>query len=327
MSGSAGALLERLAASPERFPGTLLLTGPSESALDRESLRLAARLLCPGDDSEGECRSCRRVEGGVHPDLMTLVPEGVGQIRVERVREALAFAAGRPYEAARRVVRIPQAERLGLEAGNALLKSLEEPGERVRWILTTTRPEALLPTIRSRAAGAALPAPSLAEREAIWRERGFSDEDARDLLLADPDEGDEEGDVPARLSEFRELRQTVVGALEEGVARHRLPALILCAEALAPRGEDPAPGRLLAELLADAALASSAVPAEALRHRAVAGRVAALSRHVPAAALREAAVAAADAPADRRRGNRRLHFEKILIGLYLAARATAVEGP
>ena len=313
---AAATLLERLAASPERFPGTLLLTGPSEDALDRESRRLAARLLCPGDDPEGECRSCRRAEEGIHPDLMTLLPEGVGQIRVERVREALAFAAGRPYEGLRRVVRIPTSDRLGVEAGNALLKSLEEPGERVRWILTTTRPEALLPTIRSRATVANLPAPGLAAREATWRERGFSEEDARDLVLAVGDAADGDEDFTERLEEFRELRQRIVGALEEGLIAHRLPALLLCAEEIAPRGEDAGPGRLLSELLADAALATAAVPAEALRHRAVAGRLAALARQVPPGALRDAAVAAADAPADRRRGNRRLHFEKVLIGLH-----------
>jgi DNA polymerase III, delta subunit len=334
---SAAAILERLAASPELFPGTLLLTGPSEAALDRESRRLAARLLCPGDDPEGECRSCRRVEEAIHPDLMTLLPEGVGQIRVERVREALGFAAGRPYEGARRVVRIPAAERLGVEAGNALLKSLEEPGARVRWILTTTRPEALLSTIRSRAAIANLPAPGRAEREAAWRDRGFSEEDAQDLVLAagaagerrvvgraegtegrpTRKSGEDEKDPKARLEEFRASRQLVVAALEEGLAAQRLPALILCAEAFATEPED---GRLLAELLADAALATAAVPAEALRHRAVAGRLSALARKFPPGALREAAVAAADAPADRRRGNRRLHFEKVLIGLYRAVR-------
>ncbi len=311
------AILERLAASPERFPGTLLLTGPSEGALERESRRLAARLLCPGDDGAGECRSCRRVEEGIHPDLMTLLPEGVGDIRIERVREALAFAAGRPYEAARRVVRIPKAERLGDAAENALLKSLEEPGDRVRWILSTTRPDALRPTIRSRATVASLPAPSLEERETTWRERGFSEDEARDLVLA-ADESEE--DPAERLKEFRELRLAIVGALEEGLGGGRLPPLLLCAEAMAPRGEDRGPGRLLSELLADAALATAAVPAAALRHRAVAGRLAALARRVPPAALRDAAVMAADAPADRRRGNRRLHFEKILIGLYGAVR-------
>jgi DNA polymerase III delta subunit-like protein len=311
---SAAAFLERLAASPERFPGTLLLTGPSDAALDREARRLAARLLCPGDDPEGQCRSCRRVEEALHPDLMTLLPEGVGQIRVERVRDALGFAAGRPYEGARRVVLIPAAERLGIEAGNALLKSLEEPGARVRWILTTTRPEALLSTIRSRAAIAHLPAPGLAEREAAWRDRGFSEEDAQDLVLAAKSVEDEP-DPKTRLEEFRASRQLVVAALEEGLVARRIPALVLCAEAIASEPED---GRLLSELLADAALATAAVPAEAFRHRAVAGRVAALARKIPPDALRDAAVAAADAPADRRRGNRRLHFEKVLLGLYRA---------
>ena len=127
-------VLERLAGSPEQFPGALLLSGHSEAELERESRRLAARLLCPGDDPDATCGSCRRVDAGLHPDFLSVEPEGV-QIRVDRVREALAFSAGRPYESARRVARILRADLLGIEAENALLKSLEEPGERFRWIL------------------------------------------------------------------------------------------------------------------------------------------------------------------------------------------------
>ena len=58
----------------------------------------------------------------------------------------------------------------------------------------------------------------------------------------------------------------------------------------------------------------------AVRHQAVAGKLASLSQHVSPAALREAALAAADPPPDIRRGNRRLHYEKVLLGLYDAAR-------
>ena len=68
---------------------------------------------------------------------------------------------------------------------------------------------------------------------------------------------------------------------------------------------------MLAELLADAALAAHAPSSEAVRHQAVAGKLARLSQHVGAAALREAALAAADPPADTRKGNRRLHYEKV----------------
>jgi len=145
--------LDAIAADPETFPGALLLTGSSEPALETESLRLAARLLCPDDDAHAAapCGSCRRVLAGIHPDLLTIEPEGV-QIKIDRVREALTFGAGRPYESSRRVVRILRADLLGLEAANALLKSLEEPGERMRWILTTARPESLPTTVRSRCA-------------------------------------------------------------------------------------------------------------------------------------------------------------------------------
>lgn len=322
-------LLERLAASPERFPGALLLTGPSEARLERESRRLAARLLCPGDDPDASCSSCRRVDAGIHPDFLSVEPDGL-QIRVDRVREALAFSAGRPYESARRVARVSRAELLGIEAENALLKSLEEPGERFRWILTTTRPEALLTTIRSRATPAALPAPGPHARQRAWTERGFSAEDARDLVLFAEEE---ESDPAARLEEGRALRQAVVAALEEGIGRGSVAALVLCAELLAekdkawsrplaeqPAAGDGAPSRILAELLADSALASADPPAEALRHQAVAGRLTAVARRVPPDALREAALLAADPPADNRKGNRRMHFEQVLLRLFETAR-------
>lgn len=303
-------MLERLAASPERFPGALLLTGPSESGLERESRRLAARLLCPGDDPDATCSSCRRVDAGLHPDFLSVEPEGV-QIRVDRVREALAFSAGRPYESARRVARIARADLLGVEAENALLKSLEEPGERFRWILTTTRPEALLTTIRSRTTPAALPAPGPAERQRAWRERGFSEEDARDLVLF---AREDDAEPAARLEEGRVLRQAVVAALEEGILRGSVAALVLCADLVVAR--DRAEAGMLAELLADAALTAASPPAEALRHHAIAGRLAALARRLPPGALSEAALAAADPPADNRRGNRKMHFEKVLLGLF-----------
>jgi DNA polymerase III, delta subunit len=307
-------VLEGLAGSPERFPGALLLTGPSDARLERESRRLAARLLCPGNDPDAICGSCRRVDSGLHPDFLAVEPEGV-QIRVDRVRESIAFAAGRPYESALRVARIARADLLGLEAANALLKSLEEPGERFRWILTTTRPEALLSTIRSRCTPAALPAPGLDERQRAWEARGFSKEDARELIVFAP-EGETDDAARLVLAEGRDLRQKLVAALEEGLGAGHLVCLVLAAELVAAQ-ERPA-AHLLAQLLADAALAAAAPAAEALRHRAVAGRLAAIAGRVPASALREAALLAADPPPDNRRGNRKMHYERVLLELYRA---------
>lgn len=304
------AALERLAATPERFPDALLLSGPSEEALEAAARLLSAALLCPGDDPNGSCDSCRRARAGLHPDLLLVAPEGV-QIKVERVREALAFAAGRPYEAARRAIVVARAEKLGAEAANALLKSLEEPGTRLRWILTTTRPESLLTTIRSRCVAATLPAPSAAERTAAWREKGFSLEDASDLAqLAGG--GDEEADLEA----LRASRTEVAAALEAGLCGRHLPALLLLAERAGARG-DPSTGRLTAELLADAALASSGA-SDFMRHKALAGKLAEIARKVSPAELRRAALLAADPPPDARRGNKRLHYENLLLELYLS---------
>ncbi len=304
------AALERLAATPERFPDALLLSGPGEEALEAAARLLGAALLCPGDDPNRKCDSCRRARAGLHPDLFRVEPEGV-QIKVERVREALSFAAGRPYEAARRAIVVSRAEKLGAEAANALLKSLEEPGTRLRWILTTTRPESLLITIRSRCVAATLPGPSAAERAAAWREKGFSPEDASDLARLAKDGEDDEPDLEA----LRASRAQVAAALEAGLCGRQLPALLLLAEMAGARGEAAA-ARLTAELLADAALAGSGA-GDFMRHRALAGKLAEIARRVSPGELRRAALQAADPPPDNRRGNKRLHYEQLLLELYL----------
>jgi hypothetical protein len=306
------AALERLTQAPQRFPGALLLSGPSQGALDAAARRLAAGLLCPGGDPDRRCDSCRRVFAGLHPDLFRAEPEGV-QIRVDRIREALAFGAGRPYESARRVILVPRADMLGLEAANALLKSLEEPGAHLHWILTTTRPEALLATIRSRCAAAALARPSTADRAALWRERGFSAEEATDLAQLATGQ-DEAAPDPAALSA---LRLKIGAALEAGLVEASLPALLLLAEVAS--GREDAAARILTGLLADAALVSRGA-GDFVRHRALSAKLSRIARRVDGEALRRAALRAAEPPPDSRRGNRRLHFEALLIELFLESR-------
>lgn len=308
--------LARLAERPERFPGALLIAGASEGRLFDEARRLAARLLCPGSDPPIACGSCRRVLAGLHPDVFVVEPDGV-QIRVDRVREALTFGAGRPYEAARRVAIVSRADLLGLEAGNALLKSLEEPGKDFRWILTSSRPETLLPTILSRCALVTLPGPPRPERERGWRERGFSEEDARDLVFLGPELAE---DAAEKLVEYRGERQRIVEALTAGLCRRDLAPLVLLAEELARL--EPPTSHLATELLADAALPADAPP-DAMRHPAVAGAIRQIGSRVPAEALRRAALKAVDGPPDSRRGNKRLHWEAVLLELFEAGSASA----
>ena len=257
---------------------TLLVSGDSSSRLRAEALRLAGEILCRGHSDARICSTCRRIGEGSHPDFLRLGPDGT-QIRVESVREAIRFAAGRPYEAPGRVVWIESAEALREGgAANALLKSLEEPGTFLTWILTTTVPDAILGTIRSRCEQRRLARRSTADRRADLVRRGLSPADVDDAVAFELDESDEIDLAPAR-----ELRREALAALATGATS---PLLTIAASAAE---EDRAP-RIVAGLLRDAAVLASGGGADRLRHRAVAADIAAIARVHSADALRRAAV-------------------------------------
>lgn len=86
----------------------------------------------------------------VHPDLTVLAPSGGGTIGIEAVREVIAWTRYRPVESPAKVVLIGPAERFTHEAASALLKSLEEAPEYVRYILFAASADHVLPTVRSR---------------------------------------------------------------------------------------------------------------------------------------------------------------------------------
>ena len=93
---------------------------------------------------------CRRIIAHSHGDLWTVGDDGEGEIGIEPIRDLVHFLHQTPLEGGWRVVIIDGAERLNRNAANALLKSLEEPPSRTLFFLTTSLPERLLPTIRSR---------------------------------------------------------------------------------------------------------------------------------------------------------------------------------
>lgn len=100
-------------------------------------------------DPCGACRSCRKIKSGNHPDIIIIEPYGP-LIRIDQIRALCHTLAMKPYEARLRVVIISEAQAMNPEAGNALLKVLEEPPDRTILILTATQTSDLLPTIVSR---------------------------------------------------------------------------------------------------------------------------------------------------------------------------------
>ena len=83
-------------------------------------------------------------------NTLILAPDTKSVITIEQVRDVLARLSVRQTSDV--FILIRPAEALGLEAANAMLKNLEEPGEKVHFVLVTDAPSQLLPTILSRSA-------------------------------------------------------------------------------------------------------------------------------------------------------------------------------
>ncbi|MDE7477489.1 MAG: DNA polymerase III subunit [Lachnospiraceae bacterium] len=98
-----------------------------------------------------QCRSCKQAMNGNHPDIISVVHEKPNVISVENIRQQVnGDIAIKPYSGNYKIYIIDEAEKMNVQAQNALLKTLEEPPEYAVILLLATRAEAMLPTILSR---------------------------------------------------------------------------------------------------------------------------------------------------------------------------------
>lgn len=130
-----------------------ILTG--EAGMGRKSIAraFAMTLLCEKGGSEPcmSCHSCKQILAGSHPDLIYLSHEKPASIGVDDIREQVNDTIMiRPYSSYYKVYIIDEAEKMTVQAQNALLKTIEEPPSYAVMILITTNEEAFLPTILSR---------------------------------------------------------------------------------------------------------------------------------------------------------------------------------
>lgn len=137
-----------------RAPHALLIRGEPGTGKGQFALALAQYLLCEkpvADTACGECKGCQLNLAGTHPDLEVIEPEEQDKaIKVDQIRSVVDFVGKKAQLDGYRVVVLCPAEAMNVNASNALLKSLEEPGESTLLVLVSHQVSALLATIRSR---------------------------------------------------------------------------------------------------------------------------------------------------------------------------------
>ena len=168
----------------ERIHHAYLFVGPDGVGKELAAFGLAQALVCERRGEQpaglfgaeprqvracGVCSACTRAlvrddtRRPVHPDVIVIerglyAPQSIGKrtaetqdISIDQIRTLVhARSAFAPHEGRAKVYIVRRADELSVSAANSLLKTLEEPGARTHFILLTSQPEALLPTILSR---------------------------------------------------------------------------------------------------------------------------------------------------------------------------------
>lgn len=126
-----------------------LFAGVDGCGKKKTAIALIEAVFCGREDGCGHCPSCRKIAALQHPDLHIVEPDGAF-IKIDQVRDLQRELAYRPFEAPKKACIIVEADRLNPAAGNALLKTLEEPPGNALLILLTSNVGGMLPTILSR---------------------------------------------------------------------------------------------------------------------------------------------------------------------------------
>jgi DNA polymerase III subunit delta' len=233
-----------------RVPGSMLFAGADGIGKKQFAVELARSLNCRTPKGEEACEVCpscvragrfaypaaddteanKRIIWSDHPDVGLLRPAG-RFITVPQMRELEREANFRPYEGAARLFIIEEADRLNEASSNALLKTLEEPAPTTHLILITSRPAALLPTIRSRCQVVRFAPLSAADIEAhLLKGQKMTREDAS--LRARAAQGSIGRALSIDLESYRKQRDAMMDILDALVVKPDRARLLRASEEL-----------------------------------------------------------------------------------------------
>ncbi|MGA9393774.1 MAG: DNA polymerase III subunit delta' [Azonexus sp.] len=182
---------DKLQSQRDRLPHALLICGQRGLGKYELAQAFAKSLLCEnplqGSLSCGKCLACNWFEQGNHPDYRLLQPQALAddseseegkkkasqQITIDQVRGLDEFFNIGTHRAGLRIIVVNPADAMNRNTANALLKTLEEPSPNTLFLMISSEPLRLLPTIRSRCQAVPLSLPPTAVCEAALMQEGL----------------------------------------------------------------------------------------------------------------------------------------------------------
>jgi DNA polymerase III subunit delta' len=180
----------RKALANRRVRHAYLIVGAESVGKETLARAFAQALNCTHADDDvrpcGECRSCKLIASGNHPDMLfSELDANTGALKIEEVRGVTQRLALKPYEARYRIAIFRDFDHARGPAQDALLKTLEEPSPNALLFLLAPSAESLLPTIAS--------------RSQVINLRPVAADDVRDILIGHRGTVPEQADLLARL--------------------------------------------------------------------------------------------------------------------------------
>lgn len=255
------ALKARLAPSfdRKRTSHSYLLCGPAGSGRKTLATVMAAAFQCRDAAVPcGVCPQCRKVFGGIHPDVIIVDDAEKKHVPIDLIREMRSDAYIRPNEGAKKIYIIPRAQDMQEPAQNALLKIIEEPPPYGVFLLLAENAQRILPTVRSRCAELRLePVPT--DQALVWLTKKHPDKAADDLRAALRRSGGYLGQADTLLQKDMTLPQTEQFAKAFPSGNKVELVRLLCSMERLSRDALSAILRQWLELLADALLCRSGI--------------------------------------------------------------------
>lgn len=136
-----------------RLAHAYFFVGPRQVGKTQSALAVGKFLNCENIQNDSFCDicpSCLKINHGNHPDIHLVSCEETDTIKIEQIRGVISQIQLKSFEARVKVFILKDVEKMTLEGANALLKTLEEPVKDSLLILTSSVPEEVPDTIRSR---------------------------------------------------------------------------------------------------------------------------------------------------------------------------------